>query len=188
MKITAIDQKKDLYAVDHAFPNFFVNYNLSLNRLLKYDYRKDNVAGRLSRRSIKTPLPILTNFLMDEFGKYFQKKISKVLNYNIKFDAYNLWVDEEDFFMEKHIDSNGDTSRIGLQIYLETVDYNVGTYFYNEDGSLRHYFPFIKNTGYLMLNNQNQAHSAHIPVPKNHFRPSIYYNFTCDGSLFYDKY
>ncbi len=172
MNIKPIDDHKDLFLVNDAFSNFFLNH-LSVEKLLKYDFNTDVISNKYNRKNLK--LTFFTKFLIDHYSKVFENRLSKFLNCRLRMKGYNIWLDEEGFFMDRHIDNNGDPV-LGLHIYLNTLENSVGTCFYRNN-QLRYQFPYIRNTGYLMINHKNQEHSAGIPVPQGCYRSSVYYWF-----------
>lgn len=174
MKFVPIDQRLDLFQIELPFPNWFLKLILSPDRLLSYDYEMYNTEDKQHRRNVHTPFT--TFWSVNYFAKRFEKKISNFLKFPITLSSWEITIDEPNFSMSKHIDCKGETDNFGLHIYLNDLDCNVGTCFYDGD-KLRHQFKFVKNTGYLMLNNENQVHSAHVPVPENCYRASIHFWF-----------
>lgn len=163
MKITAIDDLNNLFLVEDLFPVDLLEdfWKLDLN-LLKY--QPELVEGRCSRRNI-----IEKNSTISKLYSHARKEILKFY----KVSGHALWVDVENFSMSKHLDSTN--IEAGMQIYLNNLDQNYGTCFYHPDGSVRYQFPYVANTGYLMINSADQWHAATCTVAKNSFRSSCYF-------------
>lgn len=164
MKITAVDNLNNLFLVEELFPiNLLEDFwKLDLD-LLKY--QPVLVEGRHTRRNI-----IEKNSTISKLYSHARKEISKFY----KVSGHTLWVDIENYSMDKHLD-NINHVEVGMQIYLNNLDQNYGTCFYNSDGSVRYQFPYIANTGYLMINSLDQWHAATCTVAKNSFRASCYF-------------
>ena len=173
MKITAVDHKLDLFLVENALPNFLVN-RLSISKIINYKFSEATISGKYKRRTVD--LPFFEDFLIDRYSRYFTRHFSKLLNQPLICNSYNLWIDEPNFIMTSHVDSDGDPKHVGLQIYLHDSNFDIGTCFYNHD-KIRYEFPFKKNTGYLMVNGSDQIHSTKSAVPPDYYRVSLYFWF-----------
>lgn len=168
MKITAIDHKQDLFLIE----DFYSDFLLDKLDFVRYDFDPVLVQGKYTRKNLK--IPFLNKLLLNWQSKSNCQQISKFLNQRVSLKNIAVWLDEENYSMDKHLDDVNHVS-IGMQIYLSDGPQNLGTCFYNADGSVRHTFLYKKNTGYLMINNVNQVHSMSISVPKNYHRVSAYH-------------
>ena len=171
MKITAIDHRQDLFLIEDFYSQFLLN-KLDNSDFTNYNFEPVVVEGKPVRRNVT--LPLFTQVLLNWQSRINCQQISKFLNQRISLKNIAVWLDESTYSMDKHLDGI-DHVYIGMQIYLADGPKNLGTCFYNNDGSVRHQFLYKKNTGYLMINNINQIHAMTVSVPENYFRVSAYH-------------
>lgn len=174
MKITAVDHHKDLFYIEDFYSDFLLN-KLNKSDFINYKFEPVIVQGKPVRRNIK--LPTFTQFLVNWQSKNNCQQISKFLNQKLSLKNTAVWLDEATYSMDKHLDNINHVS-IGMQIYLTDGPKNLGTCFYNVDGSVRYQFLYKKNSGYLMINNSNQTHAMTVSVPDGYFRVSSYHWIT----------
>lgn len=171
MKITAVDYKQDLFLIEDFYSDFLLD-KLNNSDFLNYKFEPVIVQGKPVRRNLK--LPFFYQLLLHWQSKSNCQQISKFLNQSLSLKNIAVWLDETTYSMDKHLDDVDHVS-IGMQIYLTDGPKNLGTCFYNNDGSIRHQFLYQQNTGYLMINNVNQTHAMTVSVPENYYRVSAYH-------------
>lgn len=174
MKITAVDNHKDLFYIQDFYPNWLLDL---LKNPYKFDYEEVLVENRPVRRNLFVTFWIRP--FISLYSKFRCWQISKELNKKVSLVTYGLWLDIPKYSMDKHNDHMNHVI-IGMQIYLTDGLENLGTCFYNQDHSIRHAFKYKKNTGYLMINNEKQIHAMPNPVPTDNFRLSSYHWLTYD--------
>ena len=176
MRVTAVDHHKDLFYIEDFYPNWLL---CLLSNPHKFSYEEVIVENKPVRRNLS--IPFWLNTVLMFVSKIRCWQISKELNRQIFLKDIGVWFDVENYFMNKHTDHLNHVE-IGMQIYLSNGLKDLGTCFYNKDGSVRHTFKYIKNTGYMMINNHNQVHAMPIPVPKDNLRLSVYH------WIYYDRH
>jgi hypothetical protein len=82
---------------------------------------------------------------------------------NLLHTAY--WIDLPEFASGVHRDNTEVVA--SLQVYLDTAD-GLGTQFYNNDLELIFTVPYVKNSGYLLVNN-GQLHGFPHPVAQTRY-------------------
>lgn len=169
MKITAVDHHKDLFYIEDFYPHWVLHL---LSNPHKFSYEEVIVENKPVRRNLS--IPFWVDILLKLFSTIRCRQISKELNKKVFLKDIGVWLDIENYFMNKHNDHLNHVE-IGMQIYLTDGLEKLGTCFYNKDGSVRHTFEYRKNTGYMMINNHDQVHAMPIPVPKDNFRLSVYH-------------
>jgi hypothetical protein len=175
MKIAAVDDRKDLFYIENFYPSWALYL---LDNYENFDYDPVIVEGQAVRRNLKLSFP--SNVLLPVFSSQACKTISKQLGQKIHLVDMALWLDMPGYTMSKHRD-HLDHVKIGIQIYLSDSCHDLGTCFYHSAGDIRHKFQYKKNTGYLMINNQDQIHAAPEVVKENNIRLSAYHWATFYG-------
>lgn len=170
MKVTAVDNQNNLFYVEDFYPQDLINLAAKENFLT---HKSDPVLvqGQYTRRNLNY------SKLVEKFENASKKgldEIAKIINQKLKLTSIAVWVDLENYYMDKHLDSLNHVSA-GMQIYIKEAPENLGTCFYNQDGSLRFQLPYKVNCGYFMINGLNQIHSMPTAVPKNCHRVSVYH-------------
>jgi len=173
MKITPVDSIHNLFLIEDFYTQDLIDsvgcYNCDL-----YAYQPILVEGQYTRRNIIQGQQHVTQMYAQSIQNTVQ--IGKFLNKDLKLQTYNVWYDLPGYFMGKHLDAVNHV-KIGMQIYLTEADQSLGTYFYNND-EVRYYFPYIPNTGYMMINSPQQYHAAPTAVPNNMYRLSMYHRIS----------
>jgi hypothetical protein len=110
-----------------------------------------------------------------------REKISKEIGIEIKEANASVWLDHSQFSMGIHEDNSA--VDIAMQVYLLPNDVSIGTKFYypligdqstRYPGSMRYDFPYVVNTGYIMINAPGQFHGATKSAPAGTLRCSSY--------------
>jgi hypothetical protein len=73
---------------------------------------------------------------------------------SLKFESVDIWLDGKGYRLAPHTDHSN--IKLSLQIYLS--DDNKGTSLYDDEGNIRHTFPFNFNSGYALYNNVHSRH------------------------------
>lgn len=169
MKVTAVDNQNNLFYVEDFYPQHLIDLAAKEN-FLTHDYDPVLVQGQYTRRNIKY------STIVEKFEKATTKGITelgKIINQKLKHTGSAIWIDLENYYMDKHIDGVNHV-HAGMQIYIKHAPSNLGTCFYNQDDSVRFQIPYQVNCGYFMINNTNQVHAMPTPVPKDCYRASVY--------------
>jgi hypothetical protein len=176
MKITAIDNKRDLFFVEDFYPKDLLKDFLNKNHL-NTSWKKEDMQMQYPRRrlinetgTVYTKINSYVNSLIDT--------ISKVTKANFIWSDTGFWLDEPGFCMSPHLDNASVFA--SMQIFLNQNQKDLGTAFYNSDYTLRFKPKYTINTGYIMLNNGEQLHGMENPVPNNSYR-------ICSYTWFYPK-
>ena len=177
MKITAVDDAKDLFLVENIFPSSWLeNIQMDLpwqqldhwprKMLRTFTLDKNHPFAKMNAK-----LQSMEHFWMDFFGEV------------VMVQEPRIWWDEPNFYMKPHID--GDVSDVrtshvnpqaAMQIYLSKAQGQPGTTFYHTDDTERYDFLYKPNTGYLMRNHLQQSHGTKENTTE-HKRLSIYVGF-----------
>lgn len=168
MKITAIDDRQDLFSVQDVFPNELIK-DLKKIPLDTVPFTKMEWQESMPRRRLAQMPGSIFARIHDYINE--QKQIlGKVLGKDVSHIDTAFWYDLEGFTFATHVDNPG--VKDVLQVYLSDCS-NAGTVFYdNEQERIK--FEFKTNTGYLMMNNKNQKHGVPNTVGKDDIRLSIY--------------
>lgn len=182
MKITQIDEIPNLFLIEDILPNNIIE-KIAKESLLDYEWELQSHQLHWKRRRLKpnTTSPLA---MVDFFYDKCLDQIADATNVEFfgKHCFSNFWLDYEGFDVDIHLDGadrNFDPL-MAMQIYLTGGDFQLGTVFYKDrTGKLvRYQFPYKINTGYLMLNGENQWHGMLNPVPSGHIRLSSYTYFS----------
>jgi len=178
MKITPIDKKQDLFAIENAIPKDLIDIFNSEN-IEDYEYTSQPWQEDMPRRLLK----------VNKDSSLF--KIQNCLKETFPISKCSFWYDLPGFTMQAHIDNP--VVKNVIQYYIGEANKNLGTVFYNAsvydvliqeddqrwhlqnfDLPIRHAFNYISNTGYKMINHSLQVHGVPSVVGKNDFRVSAY--------------
>lgn len=189
MRITAVDDKKDLFLLEDVLDSKLIE-QFNREDINTYKWQKQEWQENIHRRVlIDHPTSVLRK--IKEQLKLVPQQINETLNTTFSRLAVYCWQDFEGFKFGKHIDnSNVDTV---MQIYIGNASTELGTVFYkckeedvenidnqqqwsliNHDLPVRYNFKYIPNTGYLMFNNRTQAHGVTGTVQSTDKRVSCY--------------
>lgn len=189
MRITAVDDKKDLFfledVLDTKLITEFNRENIN-NYRWKYQEWQEHVARHVLIENPNSALKKIKDQL-----ETVPEKINELLKTNFKNIVTTCWHDLEGFEFMKHIDNPG--VKTVMQIYIGNASEDLGTVFYqcddqdvedidekqlwsliNHNLPVRHNFKYVPNTGYLMFNNRTQAHGVTGIIKNNDRRVSCY--------------
>ena len=161
MKITAVDDAKDLFLVENIFPiDWLQNIPMDCQwqqlehwprKLLPtFGLHNDHPFAKMNSK-----LQSMEPYWMEFFGE------------TVMVQEPRVWWDEPGFYMKAHID--GDVADVAtkrpnpdaaMQIYLTDSQGQPGTTFYHTDDTERYDFLYKPNTGYLMRNHLQQRHGT----------------------------
>ena len=176
MIITPVDKQNNLFSVENVYSAELIAEIRKLN-LMTYPYEKVNWQEHMPRRKLQfSDTDILARINVENTANI--PKISEAIGIAIKDVDTAIWVDHNQFTMGVHEDNP--LVDIAMQVYLFPNLVEIGTKFYHtlQKNSLRHDFPYIVNTGYIMINAPGQFHGATRPTPKSTLRCSSYSYFS----------
>jgi len=190
MNIVAIDDRKDLFQVKDVISNKTMD-KLSKVELEDVSWTKQEWQEDWKRRKLDVAPDSIFEQIQKEINSQAEL-IGAIIGRTIIHINVNFWLDLPGFTVTPHIDNPAVDN--AFQLYLKDCD-NAGTVFYNieEDeieirddaqkwhyfgdevpSSLRHTFNCVKNTGYIMLNNEKQLHGVPTTLGKDDLRLSAY--------------
>lgn len=176
MLITPVDDKNNLFLVENIYPSSVID-SIQQEKIFDYEHTPVEWQEYKPRRKLVyddiSPFAKIDKFLSDNFGV-----ISKAIGKKVVHSTTHIWLDEPGFNMGIHLDNPG--VNIAMQLYLNKGPMNMGTKFYhkNSPDSLRYDFPYRLNSGYIMINNdENQWHGFPSIVPNHTYRLSSYTYF-----------
>lgn len=181
MKLEQIDNR--LYKVSEVLPDELIKKILALD-WDSFPYDTDTRLPNRKSIHLHGTTDLITQ--AEQHIHNLEKQVEEVCN--IRFDRHDYintswWYDQPGFKIDLHTDGELAST---LQLFLSAPGEQYGTKFYNtkHTADIRHDFPFISNTGYLMLNGQNsggvrtmQWHGMLNPVPRNSYRLTCYTRF-----------
>lgn len=101
-----------------------------------------------------------------------KKTIEQLVGFKLGVASADIWFDGYDYKLEPHTDFT--TIQLSLQIYLGG-EKNKGTCLFDHDGKILKTFPYKKNCGYSLLNNEDSLHGTEPSTFQvNNLRKSIY--------------
>jgi hypothetical protein len=126
---------------------------------------------------------------LEQVQQYIWQAIPQIethcnIEFDIKFPATQWWLDEPGFDVDIHTDGEMPGS---IQLFWYAPGPDWGTVFYNskQQTDVLYQFPFVANTGYMMLNCPNpdgsqplQWHGMLNTVPLNTYRVTSYTNLS----------
>lgn len=172
LRIIPVDFRNDLFRVERIIPR---NIEIEILKIdwLSESWSKQESQETWARRKINRnySIDMLHNWIISNINIF-----STLTKLELKFVSTKMWLDEENFTVVPHTDT--DKVHVALQIFWSLNDVNLGTKFYRQLTKIRYDFPYIINTGYLMINNPRQIHGMLNPVPKGTYRLSSYTAFT----------
>lgn len=175
MQIYPIDSKKNLFYVENAFPENFIESINSVD-LNSYQYTKIHLQEDKPRKRLN----LKDNDIFSAMNFYIKDNIgiiSEIIKKEIQSADTAVWYDSPGYNIGIHEDNSA--VKIAMQIYLNKTYENLGTTFFNHNnfGHKRYIFDFIPNTGYIMINDKDQWHGMTEVVPKDTYRLSTYSYF-----------
>ncbi len=137
------------------YPNFFGKiFDLHFDE--KENFVKLENQHELNRKKLSMDddnMKKLTVFFMNS---KITSALEKKFETKLKFESVDLWIDGKGYKLAPHVDDN--RIKLHLQIYLS--DNNKGTSLYDSQGNIFFTFPFRKNYGYSLLNNEYSQHGV----------------------------
>lgn len=171
MNIVAIDSRLDLFSVTNIYPKNLLHKIQSIE-IKSLDLQQEEMQSDWPGRfRVKTE----SHSVFSEIDLYIKSRLEDIANItdtNLMACDTGFWLDTEGFTTNMHLDN--DRVFMAMQVYLTDHFIQMGTEFYNSDNSIRYKSDYSRNSGYLMVNNENQLHSMLTPVPKGHYRLSSY--------------
>lgn len=177
MKITAIDSRQDLYLIQDILPSSLI-LDIAQEPVQDYSWELQEGQEAWKRRKLILP-PSSKLHLVDKYLNEIRHNIAKDIGVIWhEYDCWSsFWLDFPGFTTDIHLDGY---LPCAMQLYLGHNISDIGTVFYHDHTvplRVRYQFEYKPNTGYLMLNNQNQWHGMLKPVPNDSFRLSSYTYF-----------
>ena len=179
MIITPVDKQNNLFAVENVYSAELIAKIQTLNLML-YPHKNPGASRGRRRQLMFDSQDILAQLNVETTANF--EKISEVIGITIISSDTNIWLDYDQFKMGVHLDNPG--VDVVMQVYLIPNINTIGTkFYYNLDrhmrwtpdlNNLRHDFPYIINTGYIMINAPEQFHGIPYSMPKDTLRCSSY--------------
>lgn len=170
MIITPVDEQRNLFKIENVYPTELLDKFLNTDHLLT-PYTKEEMQAQWPRRRLMNETEEIY-MEMDSFVKQQLSDIANSIGVELMACDTGFWLDEAGFCMNKHLDNDG--VQVSMQVYLNDNIPELGTVFYNADGSIRHKLVYLVNTGYIMINGPEQQHSMLTKVPVDSYRISSY--------------
>lgn len=170
MKLTAVDNQLNVFAVDNFYPSDLLVECMKHTHLLT-EYKKEDWQAEYARRR----LAVEGGSIYDKMHRYVQSQLGAIentINQPLLSCDTGFWLDEPGFTMSTHLDNQG--VFVSMQIYLTENDLTMPTVFYNKDNSIRFTPTYKVNHGYIMINGPEQFHGCPFVVPPDTFRLSSY--------------
>ena len=187
MIITPIDDQNNLFAVENVYSAELIAEIQTLDLML-YPNKNAGEQDKRRRNLVFGSRDILHQLNVETTANL--EKISEAIGILIGGNDAHVWLDHDQFKMGIHLDNPG--VDVVMQVYLIPNISTIGTKFYYNLGAsgndnldrhmrwnpdlnnLRHDFPYIVNTGYIMINAPEQFHGIPYSVPKDTLRCSSY--------------
>ena len=137
------------------YENFFGNiYQLDFGN--KDNFEKLENQTDLNRVKLSKENEIIKKLTVFFMHTNITQALEKKFETKLKFESVDLWIDGNGSKLAPHVDDN--RIKLHLQIYLS--DNNKGTSLYDSQGNIFFTFPFRKNYGYSLLNNEYSQHGV----------------------------
>ena len=177
MKITPIDDKKDLFLVENILPKDIIDEIQHID-LTSYEWALQEGQENWKRRQLFLPSHSVLNQI-DPYLNSIRLEIAETIGIVLhEYDCWSsFWYDTKGFTTDIHLDGSLPNA---MQIYLKDGPENLGTVFYYSNTvpwKIRYKFPYRSNTGYLMLNGPNQWHAVPLVLGPGQSRFSSYTYF-----------
>ena len=177
--ITPVDKQCNLFRVENVYSNELIAEIQTLD-LMSYPYEKVSLQEHTPRRNLQFIEGDVLSRLNHETTANLHS-ISQVIGIPLAGTGTAVWLDHDQFSMGIHEDNSA--VDIAMQVYLLPNDVGFGTKFYHGmigsqgnryAGHLRHDFPYVVNTGYIMINAPGQFHGIPLTLPPGTVRCSAY--------------
>jgi len=177
MKITAVDDKKDLFLVEDILPDNIIGAIQQLD-LDSLDWELQSGQEVWKRKKLIPPASCVLNDV-DPYLNSVRLQIANTIGIElVEYDCWSsFWYDTEGFTTDIHLDG---TLPNAMQLYLKNGPENFGTVFYYNNSvpwKVRYKFKYKPNTGYIMLNNPDQWHAVPVVLAAGQSRFSSYTYF-----------
>lgn len=177
MKITPVDNQNNLYLVQDILPKEILQ-EIEHENLEDYEWEKQEGQEVWKRKKL-TPRNTSPLCKIDTFLNSIRLQIADILGVKfVEYDCWSsFWYDQPGFTTEIHLDG---ALPIAMQLYLLPGNPEHGTVFYHNNQvpwKVRYKFPYIPNSGYIMLNGPNQWHAVPAVVKNGEKRLSSYTYF-----------
>ena len=177
MIITPIDDQNNLFAVENVYSAELIAEIQTLDLMLYPNKIAGEQDGR-RRKLVFGSRDILHQLNVETTANL--EKISEAIGILIGGNDAHVWLDHDQFKMDIHLDNPG--VDVVMQVYLIPNISTIGTKFYYSNdpdlepdlNKIRHDFPYIVNTGYIMINAPEQFHGIPYSMPKDTLRCSSY--------------
>ena len=150
--------KSDVWAVKNFFEPAVLEHILTQIEI-ETDWREQQMQENYPRRALYKPNVLIDNIWCVLNDLDFSK-------FGLRFRSAAIWKDSAGYTITQHEDNDG--VKAGMQIYLNDIPQNLGTWFEEIE------MPFIKNTGYIMNNTTKPKHGMKEIVPDHVTRYSLY--------------
>ena len=179
INITPVDKQCNLFFVENVYSEDLVAEIQALD-LMSYPYKKVLLQDHISRRNLQFIEGDVLSRLNHETEDNLLR-ISQSIGISVGNSGTHVWLDHDQFSMHIHED-NSDVDVV-MQVYLLPNDIDLGTKFYHGmidkrgnryAGNLRYDFPYVVNTGYIMINASGQFHGIPRTLPTGTVRCSSY--------------
>jgi hypothetical protein len=173
MELSVINQDATIYSVADIFSQELVNKldAVDWNSLPKEKHNPERFNLTIPRELDIEISKFVSNSIIPQIESVAKIKFKSTSNFCMSF-----WLNEPKYWSKIHTDG---TIPATMQIYWSPIDStDFGTWFYNSHDTrdILHYFPNIRNTGYLTLPkiaNQPLWHGTDRPLAPNIFRLSF---------------
>ena len=179
MQITAIDQEQNLFIVSNMAPPDLVHKILATDWMSLAWQRQPGQEGWSRRRINHTEISWIEEWHAYCNGAWADIALHTGHDMAPYYDTA-WWVDEPGFCCSMHTDGEMPGA---MQLTWHSTSPNNGTAFYwsNNGKQLRHQFPCVPNTGYIMINKSDKTgfrkllwHAMLEPVPAETYRLTSY--------------
>lgn len=179
MQINAIDNENNVFRVENVMSSDLARKVLETDWLSLPWKRQEGQENWLRRRIENSAIPWIQQW--DDYCSKIWADIAVHLGREYQgYQGTAFWLDEPGFTCSMHTDGELPGS---MQLTWIGSRHTHGTAFYwHKDASaLRHQFPMVPNTGYIMINQPDDQgyrkllwHAMLTPVPENSFRLTTY--------------
>jgi hypothetical protein len=181
MKLTQVDDRGRLYAIEDFYPDELFARLLELEWNTQPWAREDQQEMWARKSLLKYDIPVLkeASDYVASLTTWFESTFGIKFEFDANAGNTNWWVDQPGFWVPMHTDGELPFS---MQIFIKGQP-NLGTEFYkhNSEQYLIRKFDFKPNTGYVMLNHKNddgsqplQWHAMLTHVPEGEYRVCSY--------------
>lgn len=182
MKITAVDDRLDLFLVEDILPEDLLEL-VTKEKFYNYPWDSQEMQADFNRRR----LLVQDTSILNQVDQVYNSCLSMIeqhlrISFHDKRCWSSFWLDFQGFHCPVHLDGaeRNLTPKLAMQVYLsESAESQLGTVFYhdNQGKNVRYSVPYRMNTGYIMINGPEQWHGMLNEIPSDHWRLSSYTYF-----------